>query len=183
MGQSQRAGDRRIAPRSRQITLTPKPFGDDPLEVDLTPAHDAVFLPIPAGADDLRQLSRLLRRKAKLGTLRPAVDDAFRRRRSKQWTQSRKVWRSMPRSSLRPRSIPSRTTVSDRRRQLSRPPKTPHCASTGSLWPPKPRRAHVRQAQGLPRIATRYDKPARNLLSRRPPNRRHDPVDLIQCTP
>src|ERR1700728_2157140 len=56
------------------------PLGDDALEVEPTPAHDAVLLTIRTGLDDLRQLSQLLRRKARLGTLRPAVDEALRTR-------------------------------------------------------------------------------------------------------
>ena len=55
-------------------------LGDDALEVDPPPAHDAVFLTVRASLDDLRELSQLLRRKAGLGTLRPVVDEAFRTR-------------------------------------------------------------------------------------------------------
>ena len=73
-----------------------EPLGDDTLEVEPTPAHDAVLLTIRAGFDYLRELGQLLHRKARLGTLRPAVDEALRTRRLKRWTQSRSVWRSMP---------------------------------------------------------------------------------------
>src|SRR5271156_1105441 len=58
-----------------------EPLGDDTLEVEPTPAHDAVDLTIRTRLDDLRELSQLLRRKARLGTLRPVVDEAFRSRR------------------------------------------------------------------------------------------------------
>ena len=51
-----------------------EPLGDDTLEVEPTPAHDAVDLTIRTRLDDLRELSQLLRRKARLGTLRPVVD-------------------------------------------------------------------------------------------------------------
>jgi hypothetical protein len=37
-----------------------EPLGDDPLEVDPTPAHNAVDLTIRTGLDDPRELSRLL---------------------------------------------------------------------------------------------------------------------------
>ena len=40
-----------------------EPLGDDPLEVDPPPAHDAVDMTIRAGLDDLCELSQLLRRK------------------------------------------------------------------------------------------------------------------------
>jgi hypothetical protein len=57
-----------------------EPLGDDALEVEPTPAHDAVDLTIRTRLDDLRELSQLLRRKARLGTLRPVVDEALRTR-------------------------------------------------------------------------------------------------------
>ena len=49
-------------------------------EVEPTPAHDAVLLTIWTRLDDLRELSQLLRRKARLGTIRPVVDVALRTR-------------------------------------------------------------------------------------------------------
>ena len=45
------------------VELDPEPLGDDALEVDPTPAHDAVLLTIWTRLDDLRELSQLLRRK------------------------------------------------------------------------------------------------------------------------
>jgi hypothetical protein len=54
-----------------------EPLGDDALEVDSAPAHDAIPLTIRAGLDDLCELSQLLRRKTRLGTLRPVVDEAL----------------------------------------------------------------------------------------------------------
>jgi hypothetical protein len=54
-----------------------EPLGDDALEVDPTPAHDAVDLTIRTRLDDLRELSQLLRRKARLGTLRPVVEQSL----------------------------------------------------------------------------------------------------------
>ena len=41
---------------------------------------DPVLLTIRAGLDDLRELSQLLRRKTRLGTLRPVVDEALQTR-------------------------------------------------------------------------------------------------------
>ena len=57
-----------------------EPLGDDALEVDPTPAHDAVLLPIRTGFDDPRQLSQSFRRQARLGAVRPVVDKALRAR-------------------------------------------------------------------------------------------------------
>src|ERR1700722_538091 len=45
-----------------------------------TPAHDHVLPTIRTRLDDLRELSQLLRRKARLGTLRPVVDEALQTR-------------------------------------------------------------------------------------------------------
>jgi hypothetical protein len=43
------------------VKLDPEPLGDDALEVDPPPAHDAVLLAIRTSLDDLRHLSQLLR--------------------------------------------------------------------------------------------------------------------------
>src|SRR6202042_2702310 len=64
-----------------RMKVDAEPLGDDALEVEPTPAHDPVLLAIRTRLDDLRELSQLLRRKARLGTLRPVVDEAFRSRR------------------------------------------------------------------------------------------------------
>jgi len=61
-----------------RMKVDAEPFGDDTLEVDPSPAHDAVDLPIRACFDNLRELSQLIQRKARLGTLGPVVDEAFR---------------------------------------------------------------------------------------------------------
>ncbi len=58
------------------MKLDAEPLGDDALEVDPPPAHDAVDPTIRAGLDNLCELSQLLHRKARLGTLRPVVDEA-----------------------------------------------------------------------------------------------------------
>src|SRR3984885_6881130 len=63
-----------------RMKLDAEPLGNDALEVDPPPAHDAVDLTIRTGLDDLRELSQLLHRKARLGTLRPVVDEAVRTR-------------------------------------------------------------------------------------------------------
>ena len=57
-----------------------EPLGDDALEVEPTPAHDPVLFTIRTRLDDLRELSQLLRRKARLGALRPVVDEALQTR-------------------------------------------------------------------------------------------------------
>ena len=63
-----------------RMKLDAEPLGDDALEVDPPPAHDAVLLTIRTRLDDLREPSPLLRRKARLGALRPLVDEALRTR-------------------------------------------------------------------------------------------------------
>jgi hypothetical protein len=55
-------------------------LGDDPLEIDAPPPDDAIFLTVRASLDDLRELGQLLLRQARLGTLRPVVDQALRTR-------------------------------------------------------------------------------------------------------
>jgi len=62
------------------MKLDAEPLGDDALEVHSTPAHDPVLLTIRPGLDEGRELSQLLRRKARLGTLGPVVDEALRAR-------------------------------------------------------------------------------------------------------
>jgi len=62
------------------MKVDPEPLGDDALEVEPTPAHDPVLLTIRTRLDDLRELSQLLRRKTRLGTLRPVVDEALQTR-------------------------------------------------------------------------------------------------------
>ena len=59
------------------MELDAEPLGDDALEVDPAPTHDAVYLTIRPGLDDGRELSQLLRRQTRLGTLRPVVDEAL----------------------------------------------------------------------------------------------------------
>ena len=49
---------------------------DDALQVDPTPAHHAVHGPVRARFDELRDLSSLLLREARLGTFGPAVHKA-----------------------------------------------------------------------------------------------------------
>jgi hypothetical protein len=61
-----------------RMKVDAEPLSDDALEVDPPPAHDAVLLTIRTRLDDLREPSPLLRRKARLGTLRPVVDEALR---------------------------------------------------------------------------------------------------------
>src|ERR1700733_6813854 len=54
-----------------RMKVDAEPLGDDALEVEPPPAHDPVLLTIRTRLDDLRELSQLLRRKTRLGTLRP----------------------------------------------------------------------------------------------------------------
>jgi hypothetical protein len=72
------------------VELDAEFLGDDALEVDPTPADDAVLFTIRAGLDDLRELSLLLCRQARLGpsvqlSTRPSGPEALKR-----WTPSRK---------------------------------------------------------------------------------------------
>jgi hypothetical protein len=64
-----------------RMKVDAEPLGDDALEVVPTPAHDPVLLTIRAGLDDLREVSQLLRRQARLWTFGPMVDEALRTRR------------------------------------------------------------------------------------------------------
>ncbi len=61
-----------------RMKVDAEPLRDDTLEVDSSPAHDAVDLPVRTRFDNLRELTQLLRRKARLGTLGPVVDEALR---------------------------------------------------------------------------------------------------------
>jgi hypothetical protein len=71
-------------PDIARVKVDAEPLGDDTLEVEPTPAHDAVDLTIQASLDDLRKLSPSLRRKARLGTsvqlsMGPSGPDALKR--------------------------------------------------------------------------------------------------------
>ena len=44
-----------------RMKVDAEPLGDDALEVDPSPAHDAVLFTIRPGLDDLRELGQLLR--------------------------------------------------------------------------------------------------------------------------
>src|SRR6202042_2511849 len=57
-----------------------EPLGDDAFEVKPTQTPRPVFLTSRARLDELRELSQLVRRKARLGTIRPVVDEALRTR-------------------------------------------------------------------------------------------------------
>src|ERR1700677_767402 len=63
-----------------RMKVDAEPLGDDALEVEPTPAHDPVLLTIRAGFNHLRQFRQLIRRKTRLGTLRPVVDEALQTR-------------------------------------------------------------------------------------------------------
>ena len=102
------------------VEVDAEPLGDDALEVDPPPAHDAVLLTIRAGLDDLRELEPVAPPTGEAwdppSSCRsgPSGPEALKR-----WTQSRSVWRSMPPIfAADPRSIPSLTAASDRSRRL-----------------------------------------------------------------
>ena len=59
-----------------RMEVDAEPLGNDALEIDTPPAHDAVFLALRASLDDLRKLSQLLLGQARLGTFRPVVEKA-----------------------------------------------------------------------------------------------------------
>ena len=65
-------------PDIARMKVDAEPLGDDALEVDPSPAHNPILLAIRTRLDDLRELSQLLRRKARLGTLGPVIDEALR---------------------------------------------------------------------------------------------------------
>ena len=67
-------------PYIARMKVDAEPLGDDPLEIDASPAHDAIFPTLRAGLDDLRKLSQLLRRQTRPGAIRPVVDEALRTR-------------------------------------------------------------------------------------------------------
>src|SRR3984957_18155620 len=67
-----------------RMKVDAEPLGDDALEVEPSPAHAPVLLTIRTRLDDLRELSQLLRRKARLGpsvqlSMRPSGPDALKR--------------------------------------------------------------------------------------------------------
>src|SRR6202020_1644382 len=59
-----------------RMKVDAEPLGDDAFEVEPTPAHDAVLLTIRTRLDDLRELSRLLRRKTRFGPRHPVGEEA-----------------------------------------------------------------------------------------------------------
>src|SRR6202167_2902225 len=63
-----------------RMKVDAEPLGDDAFEVKPTPTHHPVLLTIRTRLDELRELSQLVRRKARLGTIRPVVDEALRTR-------------------------------------------------------------------------------------------------------
>jgi hypothetical protein len=61
-----------------RMKIDAESFGNDTLEIDAPPPDDAILLTVRAGLHDLRKLSQLFRRQARLGTFRPVVDEALR---------------------------------------------------------------------------------------------------------
>ena len=60
-----------------RVEVDAEPLGDDALEINPPPAHDAIFLAIRPSLDDLCELGQLLPRQTRLGTVRPVVDQAL----------------------------------------------------------------------------------------------------------
>ena len=92
----------------------PEALGDDALQVDPAPAHDAIYGAVRTGLDDLGQFRLLLGRQPRRLALRPMSFRPSGPCSLKRCTQSRKVCRSMPPiRAASPRLIPSRTAASD----------------------------------------------------------------------
>src|SRR5580700_9364409 len=60
-----------------RMKVDAEPFGNDTLEIDAPPPDDAISFTVRAGLNDLRKLSQLFFRQARLGTFRPVVDEAL----------------------------------------------------------------------------------------------------------
>src|ERR1700679_618375 len=63
-----------------RMKVDAEPLGDDVLEVDTPPAHNAVLFPIGACFHDLRERGHLLLRQTRLGPFGPTVDEPIRPR-------------------------------------------------------------------------------------------------------
>src|SRR5271155_2518138 len=63
-----------------RMKVDAEPLGDDALEIDPSPADNAVLLTIGAGLDDPGEFSPLLGRQARLRTLGPVVEEPVRAR-------------------------------------------------------------------------------------------------------
>ena len=94
-------------------------LGDDALEINASPAHDGVDLPVRTRRDDRGQLGQLIGRKTRRRTIRPIVNQAVGSPRVEAMNPVAQVWRSVPPVfAAEPRSMPSRTAASDRSRRL-----------------------------------------------------------------
>ena len=98
-----------------RMKVDAEPFGDHALEIDAPSADDAIFLTVRPSLHDLRELSQLFRRQARLGTFRAGVDEAL-------WPQSVEAMNPVAQRLAihapylrRPRPVHS---ISDRRRRL-----------------------------------------------------------------
>ena len=79
-----------------RVEVDAEPLGDDALEVDPPPAHDAVLLAIRPVSTISANSANCSADRRGLGpsvqlSIRPSGPEALKR-----WTQSRSVWRSMP---------------------------------------------------------------------------------------
>src|SRR5271165_4943182 len=59
------------------VVVDAEALGDDPLEIDPSPAHHAVDFPIRTRLDDPGELGQLIGRQPRLGTARPIVEEAI----------------------------------------------------------------------------------------------------------
>jgi len=59
------------------VVVDAEALGDDPLEIDPAPAHDAVDFPVRTRLDDSGELFQLIGQEARLRTARPIVEEAF----------------------------------------------------------------------------------------------------------
>lgn len=107
-----------FADRSRVI-VDAEALADDLLQIDAPPAHHAIDGAVGAGLDDGRQGGELIDREPGRVPLRADVLQLVGAVSLKRWTQSRRVWRSIPpiRAACS-RSMPSRTAANERRQRL-----------------------------------------------------------------
>src|SRR5271155_2281590 len=59
------------------VVVDAEALGDDPLEIDPSPAHHAVDFPLRHRLDDPGELGQLIRQEARLRTARPIVEEGF----------------------------------------------------------------------------------------------------------
>ena len=96
-----------------------EPLGDDTLEIDTPPAHDAIFLAVWASLDDSGDLGHLLGRQTRLRAFGPVVERPVRTQGVEAVNPVAKRLAVLPPIfEAAPRSNPSRTPANDRSRRL-----------------------------------------------------------------